>query len=73
MQGEITNRKSANISLKNFNYGADADFIEVTEWANGEGYTVNISAGNKELLFDITFGELAALNYLTNALDHNLT
>ena len=37
------NRKSAMVDLKKFNLsGNDGDFMEVTEWKNGNGYTVNI-------------------------------
>ena len=37
------NRKSAMV-----------DYMEVTEWKNGGGYTVSIEAGYRNVLFDIT-------------------
>ena len=67
------NRKSAIVDLKKFNFsGNDGDFMEVTEWKNGEGYTVSIDAENRNLLFDITSGEIDALNYLVNAVRYDL-
>ena len=67
------NRKSAMIDLKKFNLsGNDGDFMEVTEWKNGNGYTVNIDAGNRNVLFDITGEEIDALNYLVNTVRYDL-
>ena len=67
------NRKSALVDLKKFNLsGNDGDYMEVTEWKNGEGYTVSIDAENRNLLFDITSGEIDALNYLVNAVRYDL-
>ena len=48
------------------------DYMEVTEWKNGDGYTVSIDAGNRNVLFDITSGEIDALNYLVNAVHYDL-
>ena len=67
------NRKSAIVDLKKFNFsGNDGDFMEVTEWKNGDGYTVSIEAGNRNVLFDITSEEIDALNYLVNAVRYDL-
>lgn len=67
------NRKSAMVDLKKFNFsGNDGDYMEVTEWKNGEGYTVCIETGNRNVLFDITNGEIDALNYLVNAVRYDL-
>ena len=67
------NRKSAIVDLKKFNFsGNDGDYMEVTEWKNGNGYTVNIDAGNRNVLFDITCEEIDALNYLVNAVHYDL-
>lgn len=46
--------------------------MEVTEWKNGAGYTVNIEAGNRNVLFDIISEEIDALNYLVNAVHYDL-
>lgn len=67
------NRKSAMVDLKKFNPTRDnGDYMEVTEWKNGEGYTVTIDAGNRNVVFDITHEEVDALNYLVNAVCYDL-
>ena len=67
------NRKSAIVDLKKFNFsGNDGDYMEVTEWKNGDGYTASIETGNRNVLFDITSGEIDALNYLVNAVHYDL-
>lgn len=60
-------RKSVSDSLKKYCYMAkENDFVEVTEWANGEGYDINISDGKS---VSLTYGELEAINYLVKTLD----
>lgn len=62
---KINNRKCASDNLKKYDYLCkDEDFIEVTEWTNGEGITIDLN----EKLFHLTYGELDAINYLCNAL-----
>lgn len=38
------------------------DFIEVTKWVNGIGYDVRISTKNGSQIFEITSGQIDALN-----------
>lgn len=65
---EIKGRKAVNEKLKVFDYLAgDSDFIEVTEWSNGEGWDIDLSE-NKHI--SLTIGELDAINYLTKYLDY---
>lgn len=45
------------------------DFITVTEWANGEGYDIDIG-GRKDKQFSLTSGELEAIVFLTQTLEH---
>jgi hypothetical protein len=45
------------------------DFIEVTEWSNGEGYDVTINASTQQQTFSITYGQLKALRKLVKELD----
>ncbi len=45
------------------------DFIEVTEWSNGEGYDVIINASTQQQTFSITYGQLKALRKLVKELD----
>lgn len=64
---EYNNRKSVNTNLRRFDYLAeDKDFIEVTEWVNGEGYDVTIN--NKA--FSFTEGEIEAIYYLVKSLQY---
>ena len=64
---EITQRKSVTDSLKKYCvYAKDDDYIEITEWTNGEGWDINIS---DEKRISLTFGELEAINYLVKTLE----
>lgn len=66
---KIDNRKSVSDELKKYDHLAkDSDFIEVTEWTNGDGIDVQI--GEKPTI-SITYGELEALNYLKSTLIYN--
>lgn len=67
---EIKSRKSITDDLSKYDYLINKDsheWIEITEWANGEGW--DISTSNKH--FSISIGELEAINYLTKALDYS--
>lgn len=65
---EIVNRKSINDNLKKYDYLAkDDDFIEVTEWTNGEGYDITIN----DKIISLTSGQLDAINYLTKSLEYS--
>ena len=56
---KIYNRKSITDKLSKYcTFAKENDFIEVTEWANGEGKS-----------FSLTYGELDAINYLKMSLD----
>ena len=64
---KFVNRKSVNDKLSKYDYLSNNDsddFIEVTEWANGEGITVAIN----EKIYELTYGQLDAINYLSHAL-----
>lgn len=64
---EITNKKTIGDNLNKYCYLAkEDDFIEVSEWTNGEGFDVTIN--NK--IITLTRGELDAINYLTKTLDY---
>lgn len=63
---EYAKRKSVNDKLRKYCHLAkDSDFIEVTEWVNGEGWDITIN----DMVISLTYGELKAINYLTEALD----
>ena len=58
---KITKLKSVSDNLKKYDYLAkDSDFIQVTEWANGEGYAVDIN----ENTYNFTTGQIDTINYL---------
>lgn len=66
---EFVNRKSVHDDLKKYDYIAkDNDFIEVTEWTNGEGIDVTINDGT---LISLTYGQLDAINHLQNTLKYS--
>ena len=69
---EVVKRKSINDKLSKYDYLCSpnsGDYIEVTEWTNGEGITVNI---NSDKTFDLTYGELDAINYLSKTIQYNV-
>ena len=58
----LYNRKSLMVELKDFDYLAEKnDFIEVTEWKNGEGYDIALS--DKQII-SITIGQFNAIKKL---------
>ena len=64
---EFNSRKSVNDKLKRYDYlSKDEEFIEVTEWTNGEGYDIMI---NDETI-SLTEGQLNAINYLVKSLEY---
>ena len=55
--------------LKPFDvFAQENDFIEVTEWTNGEGYDVTIEAVHMAH-FQITYGQFRALKKLIKTLN----
>ena len=62
---EIHERKAVSDELKKYDHLAkDSDFIEVTEWANGEGWDITIN----DKVISLHEDELEAINYLTKVL-----
>ena len=67
-KGEIYNKKSVMDNLKKYDYLAkDDDYIEVTQWYNGEVCDINIK---DNVSFTLTIGQLEAINYLVKRLDY---
>ena len=63
----LGDRKSVSGDLNKYDILAKKDdFIEVTEWTNGEGWDISIN----ETQFHLTRGELDAINYLTKVLEY---
>ena len=64
---EKVKRKSVNDNLQKYDYLAkDYEFIEVTEWRNGEGWDISIN----DKIIQLTVGQLDAINYLTKSLNY---
>lgn len=64
---KIGSRKSINDDLQKYDHLKNkSSFIEITEWTNEEGWDIAIN----EKMFNLTYGELEAINYLTKALDY---
>ena len=62
---ETTKVNQITDSLKKYTYsGKESDYITLTEWANGEGYDIDINGK----LLSLSVDELEAINYLTLAL-----
>ena len=62
---EVTKVNQITDNLKKYTYrGKDSDYITLTEWANGEGYDIDINGK----LITLSDSELEAINYLILAL-----
>lgn len=65
MSIEFHNRASAFSELKNYcHLSGNDDFIEVTEWSNGDGYDVVVSTKRGDQHFSLTYGEIDLLQVL---------
>ena len=45
------------------------DFMEVTEWTNGEGWDVVLDSANQHQMFHLSYGQLKALKKLIKVLN----
>lgn len=50
-------------------YGSEHDYIEVTEWANGEGFDIDIET-NQRQRFQLTWGQWEAVKHLINKIEN---
>lgn len=63
-------RKSIATDLNKFCvFAKENDFIEITEWKNGEGYDISISKNNENKLFMLTRGEIQAIKKIVKKFD----
>jgi len=63
------NRKAVFSNLKNNDHLADEhDFIEVTDWKNGEGFDVEI-VSKLNARFQLTWGQFAAMKKLVKKIE----
>ena len=67
MSIEVTQRRAVFSELKDYcMHSGDHDYMEVTEWSNGEGYDVHIDRKNGGEKFSLTHGEWELLQVLMN-------
>lgn len=63
---EFNQRTSIKDDLRKYDHLANKDsIIQVTQWANGEGWDISI---DDEPVISLTWGQLDAINYLTNTI-----
>lgn len=63
---EFNQRTSIKDDLRKYDHLANKDsIIQVTQWANGEGWDISI---NDEPVISLTWGQLDAINYLVNTM-----
>jgi hypothetical protein len=67
---EIYSRQAIFAELKQFDplFSKEHDYIEITEWANGEGFDVNINT-TQDAKFHLTWGQWDAIKYLIKQLN----
>lgn len=65
---EFNQRTSVKDDLRKYDHLANKDsIIQVTQWANGEGWDISI---NDEPVISLTWGQLDAINYLVNTIQY---
>jgi len=67
----IEMRRSAYVDLSKISYLAqDGDWLEVTEWANGEGFDIRINRKDREKNYELTYDELEAIINIMHMFGH---
>ena len=67
MKVEVNNRKAVFAELKDYcMHSGDHDYMEVTEWSNGEGYDIIIDRKRGMERFSLSYGEWKLLQVLMN-------
>jgi hypothetical protein len=72
---KVENRKSTFVDLEDFCHHSlgdrkgKGDFLEVTEWSNGDGYDIHIEDVNGPLRFMLTWGQFEAMKKCIKAID----
>ena len=65
---EFNKRTSVKDDLRKYDHLANKDsIIQVTQWANGEGWDISIC---DDPVISLTWGQLDAINYLVNTLQY---
>lgn len=64
---DVNKRRAVSSSLTKYCiFAKDNDFMEVTEWASGEGYDISIYNNCGDKSFSLTHGEFELLQVLIN-------
>lgn len=67
MSIKVDQRRAVFSELKHYCYfSGDSDYMEVTEWSNGEGYDIVINRKSSVEKFSLTHGEWKLLQVLIN-------
>jgi len=67
MSIEVSQKRAVFSQLKPYSFhSGDDDYMEVTEWSNGEGYDIVIDRKNNTERFSLTHGEWELLQVLMN-------
>ena len=67
MSIEVSNRRAVFAELKDYcMHSGDHDYMEVTEWSNGEGYDILIDRKRGIERFSLSHGEWELLQVLMN-------
>jgi hypothetical protein len=66
---DLYDRQAAFVELKNFcHISKEHDFVEVTEWHNGEGFDITISTTTEQNV-SVTYGQFDAIKKLIKTLN----
>jgi hypothetical protein len=67
---ECYDKKAVFSELKEYCVMAkENDFIEITEWTNGEGYDINVSSGLGNQIFSLSDGEFNLIKKMIEKLN----
>jgi len=67
MSIEVSQRRSVFAELKSYcMHSGDHDYMEVTEWSNGEGFDIRIDRRRGAESFSLSYGEWELLQVLIN-------
>jgi hypothetical protein len=72
---ELSKRPAAMVDLENWcimsaGRNDKGDFLEVTEWTNGEGYDIHISDVDGQKTFTLTWGQFEAMKKCIKAIQN---
>lgn len=69
---ETTQRISIWDDLKKYDHrAAEKDYIEITEWINGDGYDIAIYENSCLKHISLSYGEIEAIDFLIKQLEYN--